>query len=233
MNSTKNSTKYSKECYFCKAPSDVIVEKKRSLCWLHYYTSRAVREENVQVLRPPNDEIQDLFAQAFVELQQELSSSQSLDQQDPLAILHTLRGSVKKPPPPPRRHESSSNREEGGFLKPVPLPERFLKTQQQLMKQPQSTLPSHTTLASTVNPYQRRKPARQPIWKLAMEQATTVLNTNTPAEPTTNSPCPSCGSQNTSLASRPSSHKVETWGSKERADDVQHQCHACHKVWND
>ena len=80
------STTVPASCFMCEtASADIEVGLpmgrkvvKTPLCWLHYYTSRAVRETRVKLLREEEepivpDHVQTLFSEAFIELQQELA----------------------------------------------------------------------------------------------------------------------------------------------------------------
>ena len=141
-------------------------------CLTCYYTTGAIRldkDKYVSVCMVKNDEkdgsstslsetpeldkqlpgIQQLFSEAFLELQQELSdeSIRAFRQQksDPLASLLSSGGgvgrnkkknkrssSLEKPPPPAKNPKGDNNDESaGGFLRSVPMPERLLKVQQQ------------------------------------------------------------------------------------------------------
>ena len=95
-------------------------------------------EEEMELKLKP---MQELFAEAFVQLQQELSEEAAIaytaQQHDPLAILHNLNkkqprrtaGVLKKQKPPLPKTTTESN-SGGGFLRDVPLPERIVRTRE-------------------------------------------------------------------------------------------------------
>ncbi|KAL7570134.1 hypothetical protein ACA910_019975 [Epithemia clementina (nom. ined.)] len=88
--------------------------------------------------------MQEIFAEAFVQLQQEITEEAakafSVQQHDPLAILHNLnkksrfQRTLKKPPLPSLSSSLSAKQmgdaHSGGFLRDVPLPERLVRTHQ-------------------------------------------------------------------------------------------------------
>uniref|UniRef100_A0A7S1VUF2 Uncharacterized protein n=1 Tax=Grammatophora oceanica TaxID=210454 RepID=A0A7S1VUF2_9STRA len=226
------------------------------LCWLHYYTSRGVRQlNNVRVLAvaendnaTPNEEVQNLFGEAFLELQQDLAEESARSFQkskaDPLSILNSLsRTSApkrKKPPKPVRVDPKEGDAGAGGFLKSVPLPARYQKTQQKLQEQKKRDVAVSQTRPSFGNPYQRRKPSRQSIWNMAMDKTKKSIPSegNVKAAPRVDVVC-GCGSldvvRHGSTASRNSDRKGETWGSKDRSDEVmtRYQCNQCGKTWHE
>jgi hypothetical protein len=153
------------QCSFCRnAPAAVLVQPtpppssaRRShlkpppaqpFCVLHYYTTSAVRANpaGVTILdQTVVDEqlvpMQELFAEAFVQLQQEISEQSArafeAHANDPLAVLHDLNKKRRKKPPPAAgtaSKKTSNDKNQGGFLRDVPLPERLLRTQQQQAK---------------------------------------------------------------------------------------------------
>jgi hypothetical protein len=264
-------------CSFCKDnPAAVIVEmpsrhskdlpSKKPFCLLHYYTTRAVRVDGSKVTVLDEDltktqledfNLQEIFAEAYTELQQELAHESATafqkQQSDPLSILHSLHGKPKrKKPPAPKPSSKSDNTNEGGFLRHVPLPERLLRTQQEQAKLQQEQLarmtdqrkPPPIAAASkaspTANPYQRRKPSRQSIWNLAMSSQKSVsIDTSAADTLAGDGVTCSCGSSNVSISGNVSSRnsemaKGETWGSKDRGDMnvMRYQCGGCGKTWN-
>ena len=251
----------SDKCSFCGSePSSVLVnlaplggkrKEKTPLCWLHYYTSRAVRSDEVELLDLENDVqgelnqsgLQDLFAEAFLELQQELAteSAHAFEKQkaDPLAILSSFRGKSKKPPPPPPR-EANVHRNGGGFMPNVPLPHRFQSDNTSIgsnvtRKSTPQQLTSSYQLSSDQNLSAKRKPSRKSIWKLAME-----LPSNAEAVTMECRTTCSCGSKSILTSGNFTSRahevpKAETWGFKDRCDEVvvRYQCETCGKSWNE
>lgn len=218
-----------------------------TFCWLHYYTSRAVRadEKDIEILvgeghhamDTETGELQDIFAEAYLELQQEVSTESALSfkkqKEDPLAILNSFRGKPKKPPALARERQDPNA---GGFLRSVPLPARFEKTQQALREE------EHNQIArvARANPYQKRKPSRKSIWKQAMEKPSeleTAAVREVASVPSAACSCGSTDSQRTgNISSRNASvNKADIWGSKDRSDEivVRYQCNQCGKTWNE
>ena len=244
-------------CSFCeKLPSRVAVElalgvsgnKESNFCWLHYYSTRAVRVGPKRARLLVEDEgapadikssgVQSLFAEAYAELQQELGeeSAQSFRTQstDPLGILSTIRGKPKKPSARPPKAKDQYQ-QSGGFMKNVPLPGRYVETQAKLSHQLQQQTASATSKTRSL--HARRKPSRQSIWKLAMkpaqENSEGVRNFSLPPVR-----C-SCGSSDVSTTGNLTTRnnnipKAEIWGLKDRSDIVNmFQCNKCGKRWNE
>lgn len=157
-------------------------------CYLHYYTTSAVRApidmcviiDNVAA-EQQKPAVQKLFAEAFVQLQQELSetAARALDnKKDPLAVLHHIhkKAQRKKPPPP-----SAPPREPtGGFLREIAPPARLVKTQQQQARKQQALLKRMERAAtSAIQPLdvgrpavdisKRRKSSRKSIWNTVLD----------------------------------------------------------------
>ena len=248
-------------CSFCeRVPASAIAhlstggnrKERTPLCWLHYYTSRAVRCDEVDIL-VANEEIQaklnesgvqDLFAEAYLELQHELAAESALSfkkqKADPLSILNNFRGKPKKPPPPTRKN---IDRHGGGFLPTVQLPERFQSTKPAIRNQ-QNQLVAQQVHTSAIggNPYEKRRSSRKSIWKLAMENPTDLLERERSVQASaiqSFTTC-SCGSRNVqttgNFTSRTSDvQKAETWGFKDRSDEVvvRYLCGKCGRTWNE
>ena len=252
-------------CCFCqKTPAAVSVERPvrrnskrvvpQPLCLLHYYSTSAVRQDCVSVLDQGQVDqqlpaVQELFAEAFVQLQQNLSEETALSfaAPDPLAIvndLHRSRNSRRlKPPPKPARARNESN--EGGFLRKTQVPDRLLRTrQEQAQLQEQLTRRMNRAAASSkIDLSQRRKPTRKSIWNVVMEEGPQEkkqrLEANDDMVTDFVGKC-TCGSSRVQQLSSNTSRnqdmaKGETWGSKDRADTVMTrvQCLECGKVWNE
>jgi hypothetical protein len=216
----ETETKLDTLCSFCRnAPAAVTVKpptpssSRRSnlkpppaqpFCVLHYYTTSAVRSNpaGVTILdQSIVDEqlvpMQELFAEAFVQLQQELSeqSARAFEKNahDPLAILHDLNKNRRKKPPSLSQAAAKANtktnlndKNEGGFIRDVPLPERLLRTQQEQARvQAALTLRMNraaagttaTTAATSLNAPQRskditkrRKTTRKSVWNVVMDE---------------------------------------------------------------
>jgi hypothetical protein len=245
-------------CTFCQiAPASIVAnlstggkrKVQTPLCWLHYYTSRAVRCEEVEILvaqeniqKELNESgLQDLFAEAYLELQHELATESALtfknQKADPLSILNKFRGKPKKPPAPVRKKIDPNG---GGFLRSVQIPERFRQTQQAVHNE-QNQLPvvPSVRLQSSGNPYEKRKSQRTSIWKLAMEKPTDAERETTAAPSMPSCTTCSCGSMAVHVSGNVTRlnndiKKAETWGFKDRSDEVvvRYKCGKCGKKWN-
>lgn len=192
--------------------------QRQPLCLLHYYTTAAVHADpdHVKILDADLVEaqmkgggkktntlnVQELFAEAFVQLQQELAQ-ESLNitaaangnnnhqaisnprkaprEKDPLGILHDLGRSKKRRQVPVVNSNNNNNSVqkeamEGGFLRPVPIPERLKKTQQQQAKIQAEQLARMNRAAAggggvggnlkqpPVDNSKRRQPSRKSVW---------------------------------------------------------------------
>ena len=244
-------------CSFCDSlPAPVIAslaiglnrKERTPLCWLHYYTSRAVRCDEVEILVTQENiqtelnesGVQDLFAEAYLELQHELAAESALAfkkrKADPLSILNNIRGKPKKPPPPTRKHV---DRHAGGFLPALQLPDRFLSTRPPMHNQQNQVAP-RVYKSSVENPFEKRRSSRKSIWKLAMENPTDLKGeTNSPPEMPSFTTC-SCGSRDVQISGNFTSNtnnvqKAETWGFKDRSDEVvvRYLCGKCGRTWNE
>ena len=198
-------------CSFCsKVPAalnvklPVLGRKKRAktpYCLRCYYTTSAVRQDPDKFVSVLNEEermrqlpeIQTLFSECFLELQQELSeeSVRAFQQQkiDPLAMLSATSSKKRKSL---TKGESNLGKKkagdvnDGGFLRDIALPECMKKTQQmqaqlqqkQIARMNEATKKinsgsSAAAISSILNsgskPNQRRKGSGKSIWNLAMD----------------------------------------------------------------
>jgi hypothetical protein len=250
-------------CSFCKhSPAAVVVEsphlrkqQKRPFCLLHYYTTSASRANESKVV-PVDDQvveeqlrdgmIQELFAQAFTELQHDLASESARafqsQQTDPLAVLHDLRGRPKKRPPLPNKQGNVGDDDNaGGFLKSISLPERLVQTQQkqaQLQSKEAAQWQRSQEVSKKASPYDRRKPSRKSIWSMALDPTVAGSGESVPASDINSAVTCTCGSTQVypigNVTSRNQDlRKGETWGMKDRSDDVvaRYQCQKCGKIW--
>jgi hypothetical protein len=255
------STHVNGVCSVCDEPAAVSVEtsstprrQAQPFCLLHYYTTGAVRKDHATILdqdvvdQQLQDGVQELFAETFLEIQLELaheSASAFQKSADPLAIVNELRGKPKSSRPRKKAPPARSIEQQGGFMRQVPLPERLLKTQQEQAWLQREQVARMTAAATTVNPYERRKPSRQSIWNLAMKEPTkeeaAQLAAHRYANEHVNSEVTcSCGSNNVSTSGNVTSRggdmaKGETWGSKDRGDSLftRYQCETCGRMWTE
>ena len=253
-------------CSLCNKPAAVSVEitssstrrEAKPFCLLHYYTTCAVQQDRATIIdqdvvdQELQDGVQTLFAEAFVEIQQELAHESAMafqknadddDDDDPLAILHELHGTTRRAPRI-KTKKTPTNVVQGGFMRHVPLPERFLRTQQEQARLQREHV-ARMTAVSSVNPYERRKPSRQSIWHLSMKEPTKeearqlALHHHVNENVTAGVTC-SCGSTNVSTSGNVSSRggdmtKGETWGNKDRGDSLvtRYQCESCGRMWTE
>mmetsp|Transcript_10059 Transcript_10059/g.15511 ORF Transcript_10059/g.15511 Transcript_10059/m.15511 type:complete len:289 (+) Transcript_10059:159-1025(+) len=266
-NSSSEVQKIDKDalCSFCNnTPAALLVQmpssRKRKeaplpYCLLHYYTTRAVRVDTSSVSVLNQDQVdfqlengmQELFAEAFTELQQELGEESARSfhahKADPLAVLMDIRGKPKKRPQAPaalKTHEPANKDAAGGFFHSTKLPERLLRNQehQQLVQAQQVARVQEGN--STGNPYKRRKPAKMSIWNMAMNKEVKSNNNSGKAAGISESDITcSCGSKSVVVFGNITGRntdmtKGETWGNKERSDTLitRYQCSSCGKIWN-
>ena len=134
---------------------------------------------------------QELFAEAFVQLRQELQEIAmkqfTAHGHDPLAILHDLhhrhasttttaaaaaskkRSGRKDPPLNPQQKRHKIMDQSGGFLhRPAPLPERLQKLQQSTRAPPPNRRPPPLQ-HQRHDPTQRRKVSRKSVWNVLLE----------------------------------------------------------------
>lgn len=274
-------------CSFCQATPAAVMVPMPSLrfkkgkpiptpfCLLHYYTTSACRVGIVAGESRPNNNDggvtvinesalhsqlapqQELFAEAFVQLQQELQEAAmqqyATHKNDPLAILADLnkssssskqrRRSQLMKAPPPRANAPESP--EGGFLREVPVPERLLRTQKQQHQQQQELIARMNRATDTT---QRRKPTRRSVWNVMLDDDRKPSPAQIKAAPVEqtidvldNDRTCSCGSDKVETVSSNSSDrnqdmaKAETWGTKDRGGEIvtKYRCTVCGKIWNE
>eukprot|EP00978_Attheya_sp_CCMP212_P017729 scaffold47750_cov54-Attheya_sp.AAC.2 len=237
--------------------------RKRPLCLEHYYTTRAVRKSplvvfDASIVEEQLDDIQELYAQAWMDLQQDIAQESARTYQatrsDPLSILHNIGGIQKKAKRPQSSiHQIQTSSSEGGFIRNIPLPQRFAQTQETQQKQlmiqqnsptakerQQKQHASHMARMNETqsNPYKRRKPTRTSYWNLALDQKGPVVPQDETPENIMTATC-SCGSNNVinegNITGRNNDMaKAETWGNKDRCEVVsRYRCEKCGKTWNE
>lgn len=169
----------------------------RPYCLLHYYTTPASRvpTKYVTLLDPEAYDAQypaaqKLFAEAFVQLQQELSETMARSatanqkNKDPLAVLHQIHKKAQRRPkaPPVKPVTKRTSSEEGGFLKQVTTPERLVRTQQAQARKQEALLKRMERAAAVPDDLdashrnnikpdisKRRKSSRKSIWNSVIE----------------------------------------------------------------
>jgi hypothetical protein len=202
--------------------------------------------------------VQELFAEGFVQLQQELSEAQarSTTQQgnDPLAILHHIHKKATKKKA--KAVISSKHSEEGaGFLQEIATPEHVVRTQQVHAKKHAALIRRMEKAAAegkrNLDISARRPSSRKSIWNQVLEtsrkdaknasSSASVVTTAASIEEAANrhatAVCHACGSDRVrTLASHTARdvRKNEIWGgggSNETLSRVQ--CLDCGKTWNE
>lgn len=205
-------------CSFCgegNARAAVVLDSlaRKPLCLLHYHTTRSIRFDPAKV-RPAGDgselrrqlpDMQELFSEAYTDLKRDIAEESArafaASAADPLgSMLHDAarRGggqprtqnrqrrrpvAASESTADERRHET-----EGGFIRDVALPERYVT--QQRKQQRNNTIESSSSSSSgkkppppvrkvrassssilkvQSNPYKRRKQRKASIWNLALE----------------------------------------------------------------
>ena len=228
---------------------------------------------------------QELFAEAFVQLQQEITEEAARaftaqqSKNDPLAILHDLHKTTQK-----TRHKRAARgpkdgaADAGGFLRTVALPERLRRTQEPQHQQSHLNARVARNQRSTTAPAnssKRRRPTTANIWsqvrddttrgstsrqvavaqrtkqtsrnvadnRIIMEQSTRNNHPNDEDNFFSNDhdvSCKSCASPHVRMVGSNASRnhdltKGETWGSKDRAEEVFHryECQKCGLTWNE
>ena len=171
----------------------------RPYCLLHYYTTPVARVPTKQVMildvavhEEQYPAAQKLFAEAFVQLQQELTQAMArsttttttaAQKKDPLAVLHHIhkKAQRRKAPPPAQQQAPVTRRtssEEGGFLREVATPERLVRTQQAQARKQAALLKRMEQAAAkaesdahrpTPDVSKRRKSSRKSIWNVVMD----------------------------------------------------------------
>jgi len=155
-----------------------------------------VKVINAKALQEQLPAQQELFAEAFVQLREELQEASirqfSAHKNDPLAILNQLNETSSRKNKrgasffasnkAPKKRRDAAEQNAGGFLRDIPVPERLIKTQQQQLRQQQELTArmqraaSASATANTVgtsrcskDTTQRRKPTRKSIWNVMLE----------------------------------------------------------------
>lgn len=215
-----------------------------SYCLLHYYTTSAVRCPNVDIInkRALDSQlpaVQQIFAEAYVQLKDELSDESTRQfanqRHDPLAILHDIHKPIsraKVSPVAKKRKSSSVDPLAGGFHHGIAVPERIIRTQKR------SSEPKTMT--------SRRESSRKSIWNVVLDDkkvpakdiTSVAMSINDFAE-VVSIQC-SCGSDDvakigTSANRNHDMRKGETWGNKDRGDEIlsKYQCLKCGKAWTE
>jgi hypothetical protein len=242
----------------------------QELCLLHYYTTSAARlpVDDVTIHNPTayqaqRPALEQLFADAHVQLQQELGETvasalaASSRHKDPLAVLHQIHkkaGRKKAPPLLNDKHKAASaSAADAGFWRPVATPERLVRTQREQARRQQAlvrrmeraqSVAAPSTTSTKPDLSKRRKSSRKSIWNVLLEQE--EKDKTTPAERAANiaeesfpddHTCTNCGSQRVRTLSSHTARDVrkgEIWGSGSASEVFARvQCADCGKMWNE
>ena len=255
-------------CSFCESEAAAICISKSltkatiPLCLVHYYTTRSCRIDpqkvsvlNKEELKTQLPYVQDLFSEAFAELQKEIGTESarsfiemSKREADPLSILNDShrRDKVKIPRGPPKNAKEGRT-SDGGFMTQVQRREIDLVDQQRKRVAISSTTatggPRHhngtnSQKQTQFNPYKRRKISTKSSWHLVLEGKTNPEPSESlkPSQAFPNK-C-SCGGGAILFGNTTSSNndvsKAEIWGaSREHDISTRYQCQKCGKIWNE
>jgi hypothetical protein len=242
----------------------------QALCLLHYYTTSAIRlpVDDVTIHNPTayqaqRPAVEQLFADAHVQLQQELGETvasalaASSRHKDPLAILHQIHKKAgrrkKAPPSQDDKNKAPTSRTDAGFWRPVATPERLVRTQREQARRQQALVRRMERAQSVATPTntstkpdlsKRRKSSRKSIWNVLLDSE--EKDKTTPAERAANAAaesfpddhtCTNCGSQRVRTLSSHTARDVrkgEIWGSGSASEVFARvQCADCGKMWNE
>jgi hypothetical protein len=212
--SRSNSPKFNSHsnpsiCSFCESEAAAIfISKSLSkttipLCLVHYYTTRSCRidPKKVSIINPQELNTQlpyanDIFAEAFTQLQKEISTESARSfhemfsrESDPLSILNDVharrsrRGPGVKPPPPASAYKKPTkegNATDGGFMKHIQKKEIDLVQMQKHRIQQEYNDRTDTnrllagsragqTKTEEINPYKRRKISTKSSWHYVLD----------------------------------------------------------------
>lgn len=200
-----------KQCCICNGESCFVIpsigfQSPQHVCMLHYYTtgvhrssSNSNRNKNSLLVHSSRMEkqlpqVQEIFAEAFIELQKDISEESARSFQltatadDPLALLLDDRATVSRPPPSFRKQKKNNNFHqqksitskddlllEGGFLRETPIPERYHKLQhpQKLNEYAAAATTSSTQLTNQI----KKKPPIN-LWNQVLDSKDDDSSTN-------------------------------------------------------
>ncbi len=249
-----------KKCCFCDEQYGLVMIKKsfttKPYCLFHYYTTKACRIDTSKVSLieiEASDEfrlqlvyIQEIFAEAFTELQKEISteankSFQSMVERgnDPLSILidSCKQNRVKHPKP-------TGSSMEGGFMRHLQNSKESKLMEEQLHRNELAARESVSSIHNNVNLSKRRKISLKSSWHLVFDKKPDYNEKNNHdwdikenKDSISGMKC-SCGSHDIILCGNITGRndeipKAEIWGLK-RDNEVssRFQCINCSKIWN-
>ena len=251
------------KCSFCNNNQAVVTIQKsftsKPYCLFHYYTTRACRiaTHKVSLIETEDKDefhtqlpyVQELFSEAFTELQKEISAESSKSFQsmlakgnDPLSVLKMpSRGSKlrkaknkgvnrKKNIGDNGKGTVNNDDNEGGFMRQLQTREITLM-ENQTQRIEQAARESVEKVKQQSNLYKRRKTSSKSSWHMVLdkkvkglsENNTDVMNSNFMSDVVEGIIC-SCGSQKVKLCGNVTSRnndvsKADTWGFKRDNDN--------------
>jgi len=254
-------------CSFCESEAAAIciskslTKTKIPLCLVHYYTTRSCRIDPQKVSVIEEEEVksqlpyvQDLFSEAFTELQKEIAteSARSYNEMskrklDPLSILND---DHRKPRAqiPRGLHTNSKDgaASDGGFMRHVQRREIDLITEQKK----RVTISNESAIGVSqqhngdnrpkkieINPYKRRKLSSKSSWHIVLEGKTRPEPESTKQLDSFTNKC-TCGGNAVMFGNTTSRNndvsKGDIWGtSREHDISARWQCQECGKIWNE
>lgn len=250
----KMKKKQMKKCCFCDENQAIVMIKKsfttKPYCLFHYYTTKACRIDTSKVslieseasdefktqVQIQKTHVQEIFAEAFTELQKEISteatrSFQSMVERgnDPLSILidSCKQNRIKHP-----------KENEGGFMRHIQNSKESKLMEQQLRRNELAARESVSSIHNNVNLSKRRKTSSKSSWHLVFDKKTDDNEKFHNNDSMSGLKC-SCGSRDIILCGNITGRndavpKAEIWGLK-RDNEVssRFQCTNCSNIWNE
>jgi len=210
---------------------------------------------NKEELKTQLPYVQDLFSEAFTELQKEIVTEtarslieMSKREADPLSVLNDdhRKHKVKIPRGPPKNAKEGGT-SDGGFMKQVQRRETDLVDQQRkrvtISNETAGGGPQHhngmnSQKQTQFNPYKRRKISTKSSWHLVLEGKTRPEDSESPKQSQSFTNKCSCGGAAVLFGNTTSRNndvsKAEIWGASRDHDvSARYQCQNCGKIWNE
>ena len=253
-------------CSFCESEAAAIcitkslTNTKIPLCLVHYYTTRSCRIDPQKVSVIKEEEVksqltyvQDMFAEAFTELQKEIAteSARSYNEMsklksDPLSILNDDKRKPRaKVPRGLPKNSKDGMASDGGFMRHVQRRETDLITEQKK----RVTISNESAVGISQqhnsdnrpkkiesNPYKRRKLSSKSIWHLVLEGKTRPEPESPKQLDAFTNKC-ACGGNAVMFGNTTSRNndvsKGDIWGTSRNDTSTRWQCQKCGKIWNE
>ncbi len=264
---TKKQTSTS-HCCFCNSSQQVVSVQKsftsKSYCLLHYYTSKACRIDvgKIHVIEDREGTggelitqlpfVQNMFSEAFIELQNEIKdeSTKSFEamskrESDPLSILLEPAKTPKKCAKNKKKYvnDKDSYEQEGGFLRQ--MQEKELSLIEQQSRRIKNDAMASLGSKSHSNIFKRRKTSAKSSWHLVMSKKNDLVTESNSIDDSRylnqdfagGRKCPSCASQKVEVDANFTSRmndvsKAQTWGTKRDNDaSTRLRCLECNNFW--